>query len=105
MGFDTDDPDNGADMEIGGSSDRAEIGRLKGKTPRSGKLCGVSVFNLVADKEKWCMDYNRILEGVCKMLELFVKFKEVRVFMWFLALCLFLFVCFWGTAGILTALK
>lgn len=51
------------------------------------------------------MDYNRILEGMCKMLELFVKFKEVRVFMWFLALCLFLFVCFWGTAGILTALK
>ena len=30
MGFDTDDPDNGADMEIGGYSDRAEIGRLIG---------------------------------------------------------------------------
>lgn len=24
------------------------------------------------------------------MVELFIKFKEVRVFMWFLAMCLFL---------------
>ena len=30
MGFDTDDPNNGTDMEIGGHFDRAEIGRLKG---------------------------------------------------------------------------
>ncbi len=51
------------------------------------------------------MDYTKIFEGVRTMFELFVKFKEVRVFMWFLAFCLFLYVVLWGTAGVLTALK
>lgn len=43
MGFDTDDPDNGADMEIGRYSDRAEIGRLKTSVRvRRGAIFGTS---------------------------------------------------------------
>ena len=50
-------------------------------------------------------NYSKIIEEVRKMFELFVKFKEVRLFMWFLAFCLFLFVVLWGAAGIIQALN
>lgn len=51
MGFDTDDPDNGADMEIGRYSDRAEIGRLKSETPQGGNSVGFLYLTLRTDKD------------------------------------------------------